>query len=120
MTRMVLVTNWKRSSLLFTTLLLIVAVGGARAASTFTVSPTSLSFSANTGASTVDSLMITNYTSYPLVLTTTLSGSGSGNFSVPSVGAITVPASGSAMLGVTFNAPNVTGTSSGSLTLRSF
>jgi hypothetical protein len=116
-TLMGLVTNWKRLSLLFTTLLLITSV--THAATTFTVDPSSLSFNANTGATTSQNLTITNSTAYPLVLTTSLSGTGSGSFSLPAAGSVTVPASGTATLAVTY-APTVAGNTSATVTLRSF
>ena len=49
--------------------------------------------SLNTGTSTVDSLTVTNYTGYPLILTSTLSGNTSGYYSIPSLGSLSVPSS---------------------------
>jgi len=114
---MVLVTNWKRLSLLFTTLLLLTGV--ARAATTFTVDPSSLNFTGGVGTSTSQNLTITNTTAYPLVLTTALTGTGSSSFSLPLSGSVTVPASGTATLAVTY-APTVTGNTSANVVLRSF
>lgn len=111
-------TTSSRRLSIFAALLAFLFVASSANAQSFRIAPSSgsLEFNALAGAQTTQTLQVQNLTATPLVVTATISGSGSSAFSLNSLPAITLLDTTLKTLTITY-APTVAGTNNATLTL---